>query len=139
MFPHSLVRVLRIGATAFLAVLADTPALGANLSRVLASRLRRTFVLLQDAAFERLEIRLARQLLYLADRGGRRTEAGLRIAGRFRQADLANLLGTTPRSIITILNAWRAADLVVFDSVSAQLTIQDPGRLRRLLGAEGAS
>ena len=44
-------------------------------------------------------------LLYLAEREGRRTAQGTQLAGRFRQGDLADLLGATTRSIITILNA----------------------------------
>jgi hypothetical protein len=61
-------------------------------------RLRRTYELFQDAAFESLEGRLARQVLYLAEREGRPTPQGLRLAHRFRQADLADLLGATTRS-----------------------------------------
>jgi hypothetical protein len=44
---------LRIGATVFLAALAEHPALGASLCHLLAARLRWTITLLQDAAFER--------------------------------------------------------------------------------------
>lgn len=130
------VQVLRIQAAAFTTVLESTPRFGANLARLLATRLRRTFTLLQDAAFERLEIRLARQLLYLAERGGQATPSGFRIAGRFRHSDLANLLGTTPRSVITILNAWRASGLVRYDAARGQITLANAGRLRHLL-AEG--
>ncbi len=130
------VQVLRIAAPTFLAVLETAPALGANLARMLAGRLRRTFTLLQDAAFERLEIRLARQLLYLAERGGQDTASGFRIAGRFRQADLANLLGTTPRSIITILNGWRGSGLVRYDAARGQITLGSADRLRFLLSED---
>jgi len=127
------VQLMKIRGTAFLASLAACPTLGEALCRILAQRLRRTFELFQDATFETLEVRLARQILYLAEREGRPTQQGLRLTHRFRQSDLADLLGTTTRSIITILNAWRAGGLVVYDTDRALLTVQDVGALRAII------
>jgi Mn-dependent DtxR family transcriptional regulator len=59
----------------------------------------------------------------------------LQLAGRFRQSDLADLLGATTRSIITILNAWRASGLVIYDPARAQLTICGEAGLHELAGA----
>lgn len=128
------VRLLRIPASPFLEALDHAPTLGARLCALLARRLRRTFGLFQDATFETLEVRLARQLLYLASLAGRRTGEGLRIAGRFRQPDLADLLGATPRSIITILNAWRSDGLVQYDAGKGWLTLTDERRMAALVG-----
>jgi CRP-like cAMP-binding protein len=129
------VRLVRIPRDAFLAVLADTPRLGLNLAQLLASRLRRTFTLFQDASFETVEARLARQVLYLADRDGRRSDRGRALAGQLRQADLADLLGTTTRSVISILNAWRSQGWVSYDGDKALLVILDEPKLRGLLAA----
>ena len=126
------VQLLRINGSVFLDALRNNSVLGFNLCRMLATRLRRTSVLFRDATFESLEVRLARQVLYLAGRAGRKTEQGLRLAGRFRQSDLADLLGATNRSIITILNAWRVAGLVIYDPARAQLTICREADLRQL-------
>ena len=126
------VRLLRIGASVFLDALNTYPTLGSNLCRLMTARLRRTFTLFEDATFESLEVRLARQLLYLSRRDVRRTEQGLRLSGRFRQADLADLLGTTTRSIITVLNAWRESGAICYDAARAQLTITDEAQLRAL-------
>ncbi len=101
---------------------------------MLATRLRRTTILFRDATFESLEVRLAKQLLYLAKREGRSTEQGFQLASRFRQGDLADLLGATTRSIITILNSWRADGLVIYDPARAQLTICREDGLQRLVG-----
>jgi CRP/FNR family transcriptional regulator, cyclic AMP receptor protein len=128
------VRLLRISAPVFIETLAEHAALGRNLYGMLATRLRRTFALFQDATFESLEVRLARQVLYLARRGGRRSEHGLRLAGRFRQGDLADLMGATTRSIITILNAWRTSGVVAYDPNRAQLTLVDEAALQMLIG-----
>jgi CRP/FNR family cyclic AMP-dependent transcriptional regulator len=129
---HGRLVLVKIRHAAFLAVLGSFPTLGAALCRLMAQRLRRTYGLFQDATFENLEVRLARQVLYLADRGGRPTQQGLRLAHRFRQADLADLLGATTRSIITILNAWRATDVVAFDAERALLTVRNPAALRAI-------
>lgn len=127
------VRLLRIRAAQFLDVLASTPGLGTNLVKLLSRRLRRTFALFQDATFEPLEVRLARQLLYLASVGARRVEGGLRISGRFRQGDLADLLGATTRSIITIFNAWREAGILDYDAPKGFVTIVDEARFRAIV------
>jgi CRP-like cAMP-binding protein len=103
------------------------------LCKLLAARLRRPFTLFQNATFEGVEVRLARQVLYLAKLDGQPIEQGIRLAGRFRQNDLADLLGTTTRSIITILNAWRASRLVIYDVNRAQLTLVDEAALRALI------
>ncbi len=132
-FADGNVRLLRIGASLFIETLAENATLGRNLCGMLSARLRRTFDLFQDATFESLEVRLARQVLYLAKRDGRHSEHGLRLAGRFRQGDLADLLGATTRSIITILNAWRASGLVMYDVKRAQLTLLDDVALQELI------
>ncbi len=130
------VRLMRIDGRVFLDALNNNALLGANLCRMFAGRLRRTSILFRDATFESLEVRLARQLLYLGKREGRRTDQGLQLAGRFRQSDLADLLGTTTRSIITILNSWRADGLVIYDAARAQLTLCREAELQKLVGPE---
>ena len=129
------VRLLRIGATAFLAAAKEAPPLGLALARALSTRLRRTFALFEAATFETLEVRLARQLIYLADHYGRSTDLGIILASRLRQTELADLLGTTTRSIITILNDWRAAGMVDYDTEMARLTICDLRGMRSLTDA----
>jgi CRP/FNR family cyclic AMP-dependent transcriptional regulator len=124
------VQLVKVRRAVFLTALANCPALGEALCRMMAQRLRRTYELFQDATFETLEVRLARQVLYLAAREGRATPQGLRLAHRFRQADLADLLGATTRSIITILNSWRAGNIVLYDTDRALLTVQDIAALR---------
>jgi CRP/FNR family transcriptional regulator, cyclic AMP receptor protein len=118
------VRLLRISSKVFLDTLHCNAVLGENLCLMLVKRLRRTSLLFRDATFESLEVRLASQLIYLVNReGGRKTEYGFQLAGRYRQGDLADLLGTTTRSIITILNSWRKDGIVIYDSARGHLTI----------------
>lgn len=123
------VRLARIPAAAFLEVAQTEPVLGLALARLLSVRLRRTFGLLQDATFAPLEVRLARQVMYLLKADSVKTEKGIRLAARFRQGDLADLLGATTRSIISILNAWRASNLVAYDTEKAFLFVLDEAGL----------
>jgi CRP/FNR family transcriptional regulator, cyclic AMP receptor protein len=51
-------------------------------------------------------------------------------------ADLADLLGATTRSIITILNAWRTDGLVIYDTAQSRLTLCREDDLRRLIGSD---
>ena len=104
------------------------------LLQTVVSRLRRTYTLFEDASLADPEHRLARQVLYLVGlgaTGGNR----VRLYFRLRQQDLADLLGTTPRSVITILNKWRYEGLAAFDGRTAQLTILDVDRFAVLSGA----
>jgi CRP/FNR family cyclic AMP-dependent transcriptional regulator len=123
------VKLARIPATTFLEVAEAEPALSLALARMLSARLRRTFGLLQDATFAPLEVRLARQVVYLLKTDSVKTERGVRLAARFRQGDLADLLGATTRSIISILNAWRASNLVSYDTEKAFLFVLDEAGL----------
>jgi CRP-like cAMP-binding protein len=123
------VRLARIPAAAFLETAQSEPALGLALARLLSVRLRRTFGLLQDATFAPLEVRLARQVMYLLKADSVKTDKGIRLAARFRQGDLADLLGATTRSIISILNAWRASNLVAYDTEKAFLFVLDEAGL----------
>jgi len=126
------VKLLRIRRESFLEVLNNAPSLGLALSLSLAQRLRRTNTLLQDATFEPLEARLARQLVYLAQIDSRAIDGGLVLGMRMNQSDMADLLGTTNRSIIAILNKWRAARIVHFDALAARLTICNEMALNEL-------
>lgn len=127
------VQLLRIPGGVFKAALMSHPALGVSICRMMAERIRRTHELLEDATFEPLEVRFARQVLYLAKGEGRRTEQGVRLGRRFRQAELADLLGTTTRSVITILNAWRSAGIVAYDAERGFLTVSREEELRALI------
>jgi len=128
------VHLARISSACFRRVLNETPELGAALAKSLCQRLRRTYALLEDAAFETLEVRLARQVLYLLRTDSRKRGSAAMIGVRMNQGELADLLGATTRTIITILNEWRAKGIVHFDAAGARLTVHDDVYLQRLVG-----
>jgi CRP/FNR family transcriptional regulator, cyclic AMP receptor protein len=130
--------LLSIRAAVFLQALETAPKLGAIMSRLLAARIRRTYSLLETTMFETVEMQLARQLLYLAERDGRRVATGIRLRGRYRQADLADLLGVTTRSVITVLNLWRQRTLIDYDTSTGTLTLLDSAPLQELAQRQAA-
>ncbi len=125
------VELLKMPATTFRSVLVGSAALANLLLRLTTARLRHTYALLEDASLRTVELRLARQVLYLTKLGviG---EARVRLQVRLHQDELADLLGITTRSIINVLNKWRIDGLVTFDGRTAQLTILDIDRFRAL-------
>jgi CRP/FNR family transcriptional regulator, cyclic AMP receptor protein len=125
-------QVATLNGMLFRTLMETSPAFSINLLQMVTGRLRRTYMLLEDAALLDLEHRLARQVLYLLKLGAT-GEQQPRLYARFRQKDLADLLAAVPRSIITILNKWRAQKLVHFDGRTAQLTILDLKRFKALL------
>lgn len=125
-------RVAALDGHSFRSLMQQSPAFSVNLLRMVTTRLRRTYMLLEDASLLDLEHRLARQVLYLIGLGAS-GERRVRLYSRLNQGDLANLLGTTQRSIIKILNKWRVDGLADFDGRTAQLTILEVDRFKALL------
>jgi CRP/FNR family transcriptional regulator, cyclic AMP receptor protein len=125
-------QVAALNGAVFRELMQNSPIFSVNLVRLIAARLRHTYLLLEDASLLSLEHRLARQVIYLLGFGAS-GEPQVRLYSRFNQGDLANLLGTTRRSIIDILNKWRAEGLADFDGRTAQLTILNLQRFRALL------
>lgn len=82
-----------------LQLLARHPDLGLALARLNCRRARAMMGLFADAVSLPLENRLARQLLQLARRFGQRDTAGLRIALKLSQQDVADLLGASRQRV----------------------------------------
>lgn len=61
---------------------------------------------------ERVERRVARALLRLAQQGGKKTEAGLLIDMPLSRQDLAEMTGTNLYSVSRVLSAWEKQGLV---------------------------
>ena len=126
------VEFLTFTGSAFRNLLRTSAPFANNVLVLTMDRLRRTYSLLEDASLRSLEQRLAKQILYLVKLGTTGDEA-VRLKIRMHQDELADLLGVTTRSIINVLNKWRADELVGFDGRAAQLTIFDMDRFRALL------
>lgn len=79
--------------------IADRPEIAEQLLRVLASRLRRTNDNLSDLIFTDVPGRVAKQLLYLAQRFGSRDGTALRVDHELTQEEIAQLVGSSRETV----------------------------------------
>lgn len=91
--------------------LATTPAI-APLLAVLAQRLRRTDLIVEDLGYLDLDARLARALLRLADEHGAEGPEGTVIDLPITQTDLAAMVGATRPPVNLLLGAYQTAGLI---------------------------
>jgi CRP-like cAMP-binding protein len=79
---------------------------------VLVRRLHEAHDHIRELAAERVERRVARSVLRLANKVGVKTEHGIRIDMPLSRQDLAELSGTTLHTVSRILSDWQRAGLV---------------------------
>lgn len=116
--------VLRLPAGDFATLLATHPDLGLALVRELAERLREAEARIIELQTQRVERRLARALLRLANKTGVRSTAGIEIGMPLSRGDLADLTGTTIGTVSRTLSIWERRGLVT--TGRGRITIRDP-------------
>ena len=107
------------------------PTLRAAILEQVTSRLRGAHERLRSVALERVEQRLARMLLTLAEKIGRQ-EDGIMVLSVTRQ-ELADMIGTTVETTIRITSKWQHAGVI--SSSRHQIGLTDPSALKKI--AEG--
>ena len=107
------------------------PTLRAAILEQVTSRLRSAHERLRSVALERVEQRLARMLLTLAEKIGRQ-EDGIMVLSVTRQ-ELADMIGTTVETTIRITSKWQHAGVI--SSSRHQIGLTDPSALKKI--AEG--
>lgn len=95
----STTELVSLGNDALRVFLADHPEVAMQMLAGLAHRLRRTNEGLSDLVFTDVPGRVAKALLDLSDRFGRRTEEGLHVAHELTQEELAQLVGATRETV----------------------------------------
>jgi CRP/FNR family transcriptional regulator, nitrogen oxide reductase regulator len=118
-------RLFGIRKDALLKFLASHPPVTLRIINILSSRLREAQNRLRDLAGERVEQRIARMLLMLADKIGKTLP--------FTRQDISDMSGTTTETTIRILSQWKERGII--DSVRGKITIRDEAKLKLL--AEG--
>lgn len=88
------------------------PQLAMNFIAFLAERLHDMQARYEELATEQVEQRLARMLLRLVQRGGRRVEGGVLIDVRLTRQELAEMIGTSLYTVSRILNRWQEAGVI---------------------------
>jgi CRP/FNR family cyclic AMP-dependent transcriptional regulator len=106
------------------------PVIGVNVIRHLSRRLQAAERELEAMAYQRVDQRLARKLLDLAQRFGVTTERGTLIQARLTQQELAEMVGTTRETLAHTLADFRRRELL--DTSHHQVVIRDAERLADL-------
>jgi CRP-like cAMP-binding protein len=89
------------------------PQLAINYIELLSERLHDMQARYEELATEQVEQRLARMLLRLVRRAGRRVEAGVLVDVRLSRQELAEMTGTSLFTVSRILNRWQEAGVIL--------------------------
>lgn len=104
---------LRIAGRDFAEIMEQHPKVARYTIDVLTERLIEAHETMKSLAVERVERRIARQLLKLTRRAGSRTADGIEIEVRLVRQDVADMAGTTVESAIRVLSRWRRGGVVM--------------------------
>jgi CRP-like cAMP-binding protein len=104
------------------------------LLEVLALRVQHLTSVMEDTTFLNLPQRLAKRLLDLARRYGKRTEDGVRIEMKINQSELGDLVATTRESINKQFRAW--SEEGVASMSGGFVTILDVEKLQEIVDNE---
>lgn len=105
--------VLQVPAADFSELVEQHPDFALAVIRELGTRLREAEARIRDLQTERAERRIARALLRIAGKTGRRTEVGVEVGIPLSRQDLAELAGTTLSTASRTLSAWDRRGLII--------------------------
>jgi len=106
------------------------PRIAINAARMIADRFHELQRQHRQLMTERVERRIARAVLRLAEHAGRRVEGGVEIDFPLSRQDLAQMTGTTLFTVSRILSAWQDEGLIVIGR--RRVTVHQPHRLVRI-------
>lgn len=98
--------VLQLAADSFSNLIAHQPAFALAVVHELSQRLRTAEARIRELQTERVERRIARALLRLANKSGVKTDRGIELGSALTRQDLAELSGTTLSTASRTLSAW---------------------------------
>lgn len=98
--------VLRMPAAAFAALLRSQPEVALATIHELGARLREAEERILELQTERVERRIARVLLRLANKTGVKTDEGIAIGAPLSRQELADLVGSTLGTVSRTLSGW---------------------------------
>lgn len=116
--------ILSISSETFEQIVHRYPEVALTVIRVLGTRLMDTQEQVRQLVAERVERRLARILLRLADQVGVPAERGVRIDMPITRQDLADMTGTTLETVSRTISRWRREGIV--DAGREEVVITHP-------------
>ena len=121
--------LISLGNESLRSFLQTHPEVAMQMLAGMAHRLRRTNEGISDLVFTDVPGRVAKALLDLSDRFGRRTEAGLLVAHELTQEELAQLVGASRETVNKALADFAHRGWISLGAKA--VTLLDPQRLRR--------
>ena len=125
-----------ISGAALLLAVERSPPLALGMLQMLAGRLRQMAAHFDDVTTLDVAPRLARKLLWLAQRFGQPGAGGVGVAVRLSQTDLAELAETSRQSVNRCLQAWKACGWLQVNG--GRLVVRDLEALHALASANAA-
>lgn len=116
-------------------LLALNPAFAANALKTVGSRLQDAHARVVELATEPVEQRIARALLRLAERSGRRSADFVEIDFPLSRQDVAEMTGSTLHTVSRILSAWERDGIVA--GGRRRIAVRDRAALVRIAEGEG--
>ncbi len=125
------VELLSVSRSDFFAFLRDNPDLALEIITELGARLRTAQNTIRALAMERVEWRIARVLLMLSRKVGKKEADGLRIDLPLTRQDIADMAGTTVETTIRVLSNFKKMGLV--ETEKAKIVIKDQKALEDMV------
>lgn len=105
-------KLLKINVKEFLQLLNTQHTIAVNLVELLDSYLFNTYETIKEMALEKVERRIALNLLKLARKTGKRVETGIELGIKLSRQDMANLTGTTIETAIRVMSKLKKKGII---------------------------
>ncbi len=124
-------KVLYISNKDFINLAIKYPALAIKMTCDATANLLNTYEILKSIASGRVEERIAKILLELADRIGKRMNSSIIIATPLTRQDIAEMTGTTVETAIRVMSKWKKQGII--NTERGYIEILDRQQLEKLL------
>lgn len=123
-------KLLKISRSHLLRILDRFPNLMYCMALQVGERMKESHETLKNIALERVESRIASLLLKLADKAGKRTEAGTLIEMKLTKQDIAEMVGTTVETSIRTMSKLKKSGII--DDHNGKIVIKSLSQLKSL-------
>lgn len=105
-------QILKISVVDFKSILNDFQAVDINMIQLLDKYLKDSYLVLKDMALEKVERRIAINILKLAKRTGIKVKDGIKLQIKLSRQDIANLSGTTIETAIRVMSKLKKDGII---------------------------